>query len=97
MSVSWMKTFMKTVLVMGLFVYLELFHVRYFNVDIYQTLEVPFAAHASQMPNGSVSNVIELVRKLSENPVVNPLRKTFFHFERHADMYVENWKNKMDV
>ena len=92
-----MKTVLKTVSVMGLFVYLELFHVRYFNVDIYKTLDVPFAAHAAQLPTESVSSVIELVRKLSENPVVNPLRKTFFHFERHANMYVDNWKTKIDV
>ena len=92
-----MKTLLKTVSLVGLFVYLELFHVRYFNVDIYEALEVPFAAHAAQLTNESVSNVIELVRKMSENPVVNPLRKTFFHFERHAYMYVENWKNKIYV
>ena len=39
--------------------------------------------------------VLELVKNYSVNPISNPLRRTFFHFERHTDQYVKNWKKNI--
>ena len=76
-----MKTLAKVVVL--LFIFLALFYLKDFNEN--------------RETGSSMSDleVLELVKNYSVNPISNPLRRTFFHFERHTDQYVKNWKRNI--
>ena len=77
-----MKTLAKVVVL--LFIFLMLYYLK----DVNENRET-----VSSM---SDLEVLELVKNYSVNPISNPLRRTFFHFERHTDQYVKNWKRNIE-
>ena len=86
-----MKNLVKVVLLLGLFIYLKLFYLKDFNAIIMERIKI----HRDPGSSLSDSEVAEIVRNYSLNPISNPLRRTFFHFERHEDHYVKYWKRNV--
>ena len=86
-----MKTLGKVVLLLSLFVYLVLFYLKDFNEIIMEQIKF----HRETGSSMSDLEVLELVKNYSVNPISNPLRRTFFHFERHKDEYVKYWRRNI--
>ena len=80
-TMEFMKTLAKVVVL--LFIFLVLFYLKDFNEN--------------RETGSSMSDleVLELVKNYSVNPISNPLRRTFFHFERHKDEYVKYWRRNI--
>ena len=91
-TMEFMKTLGKVVLLLSLFIYLVLFYLKDFNEIIMEQIKI----HRETGSSMSDLEVLDLVKNYSVNPISNPLRRTFFHFERHTDQYVKNWKSAMD-
>ena len=86
-----MKKLVKVVLLLSLFIYIKLFYLKDFNAIIMDRIKI------HRDPGSSLSDweVAEVVRNYSLNPISNPLRRTFFHFERHEDQYVKYWRRNI--
>ena len=90
-NIEFMKKLVKVVLLLGLFIYLKLFYLKDFNVIIMDRIKI----HRESGSSLSDLEVAEVVRNYSLNPISNPLRRTFFHFERHEDQYVKYWRRNV--
>ena len=90
-NMEFMKKLVKVVLLLGVFIYLKLFYLKDFNAIIMDRIKI------HRDPGSSLSDpeVAEVVRNYSMNPISNPLRRTFFHFERHEDQYVKYWRRNV--
>ena len=90
-SLELMKTALKLLLLSGFFIYIELFYFKDFNEHLMKQIDF----HQVMGQGGDLEDpleVIEVVRNFSGTNMMNPLRRTFFHFERHTDQYIENWR-----
>ena len=90
-TMEFMKTLGKVVLLLSLFIYLVLFYLKDFNEIIMEQIKI----HRETGSSMSDLEVLELVKNYSVNPISNPLRRTFFHFERHEDEYVKYWRRNI--
>ena len=90
-TMEFMKTLGKVVLLISLFIYLVLFYLKDFNEIIMEQIKI----HRETGSSMSDLEVLELVKNYSVNPISNPLRRTFFHFERHKDEYVKYWRRNI--
>ena len=90
-NMEFMKKLVKVVLLLSLFVYLKLFYLKDFNAIIMDRIRI----HRETGSSLSDPEVAEIVRNYSLNPISNPLRRTFFHFERHEDQYVKYWRRNV--
>ena len=90
-TMEFMKTLAKVVLLLSLFIYLVLFYLKDFNEIIMEQIKI----HRETGSSMSDLEVLELVKNYSVNPISNPLRRTFFHFERHKDEYVKYWRRNI--
>ena len=90
-NMEFMKKLVKVVLLLSLFVYLKLFYLKDFNATIMDRIKI----HRETGSSFSDPEVAEIVRNYSLNPISNPLRRTFFHFERHEDQYVKYWRRNI--
>ena len=90
-TMEFMKTLAKVVLLLSLFIYLVLFYLKDFNEIIMEQIKI----HRETGSSMSDLQVLELVKNYSVNPISNPLRRTFFHFERHKDEYVKYWRRNI--
>ena len=90
-TMEFMKTLGKVVLLLSLFVYLVLFYLKDFNEIIMEQIKI----HRETGSSMSDLEVLELMKNYSVNPISNPLRRTFFHFERHKDEYVKYWRRNI--
>lgn len=90
-NMEFMKKLVKVVLLLSLFVYLKLFYLKDFNAIIMDRIKINRETGFSL----SDPEVAEIVRNYSLNPISNPLRRTFFHFERHEDQYVKYWRRNI--
>ena len=86
-----MKTLVKVVLLLCLLIYLPLFYLKDFNTIIMDKIKI----YRETGSNLSDTQVLELVRNYSLNQISNPLRRTFFHFERNEDQYVKYWRRNI--
>ena len=87
-SMDSMKTLVKVVLLLCLLIYLPLFYLKDFNTIIMDKIKIYREAGS----NLSDTQVLEFVRNYSLNQISNPLRRTFFHFERNEEQYVKYWR-----
>ena len=90
-TMEFMKTLGKVVLLLSLFIYLVLFYLKDFNEIIMEQIKI----HRETGSSMSDLEVLDLVKNYSVNPISNPLRRTFFHFERHKDEYVKYWRRNI--
>ena len=90
-TMEFMKTLGKVVLLLSLFIYLVLFYLKDFNEIIMEQIKI----HRETGSSMSDLEVLELMKNYSVNPISNPLRRTFFHFERHKDEYVKYWRRNI--
>ena len=90
-TMEFMKTLGKVVLLLSLFIYLVLFYLKDFNEIIMEQIKI----HRETGSSMSDLEVLELMKNYSVNPISNPLRRTFFHFERHEDEYVKYWRRNI--
>ena len=90
-TMEFMKTLGKVVLLLSLFIYLVLFYLKDFNEIIMEQIKI----HRETGSSMSDLEVLDLVKNYSMNPISNPLRRTFFHFERHEDEYVKYWRRNI--
>ena len=90
-TMEFMKTLGKVVLLLSLFIYLVLFYLKDFNEIIMEQIKI----HRETGSSMSDLEVLDLVKNYSVNPISNPLRRTFFHFERHEDEYVKYWRRNI--
>ena len=91
-NIEFMKKLVKVVLLLSLFVYLKIFYLKDFNtMMIMERIKI----HRETGSSLSEPEVVEIVRNYSLDPISNPLRRTFFHFERHQDQYVKYWKRNV--